>query len=50
MFQIVSALVLGVPSFLQDIEKLQGVAPNVQLSCQPWGHVDHIGGDCGCLG
>ena len=49
MFQIVSALALEVPAFLQDIEKLQGVSPNVQLSCEPWGYADHIGGDCGCL-
>ena len=27
----------------------RGVSPNVQLSCEPWGHADHIGGDCGCL-
>ena len=49
MFQIVSVLALGVPAFLQDIEKLQGVSPNVQLSREPWRHVDHIGVDCGCL-
>ena len=49
MIQIVSALALEVPAFLQNIEKLQGVSPNVQLSCEPWGHADHIGGDCGCL-
>ena len=49
MFQIVSALVLEVPTFLQEIDKLQGVLPNVQLSCEPWGHVDHSGVDCGCL-
>ena len=47
MFQIVSAFALEVPAFLQDIEKLQGASPNVQLSCEPWGHVDHIGVDCG---
>ena len=49
MFQIVSALALEVPTFLQDIAKLQGVSPNVQLCCEPWGHVDHSGVDCGCL-
>ena len=49
MFQIVSVLALEVPTFLQDNGNLQGVSPNVQLSCEPWGHVDHSGVDCGCL-
>ena len=40
MFQIVSALALEVPAFLQNNENLQGVPPDVQLSCEPWGHVD----------
>ena len=39
MFQIVSALALEVPAFLQNIEDLRGVSPDVQLSCEPWGHV-----------
>ena len=46
MFQIVSALALEVPAFLQNIDNLRGVSPDVQLSCEPWGHVDHSGGDC----
>ena len=41
MFQIVSALALEVPAFLQNTD--------VQLSCEPWGHVDHSGGGCECL-
>ena len=49
MFQIVSALALEVPAFLHNIENLWGVSPDVQLSCKPWGHVDHSGGGCGCL-
>ena len=49
MFQIVSALALEVPAFLQTIEDLRGVSPDLQLSCEPWGHADHIGGGCGCL-
>ena len=49
MFQIVSALALKVPAFLQNIENLQGMSPDVQLSCKPWGHVDHSGGGCECL-
>ena len=49
MFQIVCALALEVPSVLQDIESLNGVSPNVGLSCEPWGHADHTGGDCTCV-
>ena len=49
MFQIVSALALEVPAFLQNIENLWGVSPDVHLLCEPWGHVDHSGGDCECL-
>ena len=49
MFQIVSALALEVPAFLQNIGKLRGVSPDVQLSCEPWGHADHNGGGCECL-
>ena len=49
MFQIVSALALEVPAFLQNIGKLRGVSPDVQLSCEPWGHADHSGGGCECL-
>ena len=40
---------LEVPSVLWDIESLHGVSPNVILSCEPWGHLDHSGGDCECL-
>ena len=46
MFQLVSALALEVPTFLQNIENLRGVSPDVQLSCEPWGHVDDSVGDC----
>ena len=48
-FQIVSVLALEVPAFLQNIENLQAVSPDVHLSCKPWGHVDHCSGDCECL-
>ena len=44
MFQIVSVLALVVPAFLQNIGKLRGVSPDVQLSCEPWGHAVHNGG------
>ena len=37
MFQIISTLALEVPTFLQNIDDLRGVSPNVQLYCEPWG-------------
>ena len=49
MFQIVSPIALEVPAFLQNIESLWGMSPDVHLSCEPWGHVNHSGGDCECL-
>ena len=49
MFQIVCALALVVPSVLQDIESLNGMSPNLRLSCEPWGHIDHTGTACTCL-
>ena len=49
MFQIVCVLALGVPEVLQELELLRGVPPNVQLSCEPWGHLDHANIDCVCL-
>ena len=49
MFQITCALALDVPEVLHELERLQGVPPNVQLSCEPWGHMNHKGVDCGCL-
>ena len=44
MLQIVCALALEVPSVLLDIESLHGLSPNVILSCEPCGHMDHSGG------
>ena len=49
MFQIVSALALEVPVFLQNIENLRGVSPDVHLYCEPWGHLDHRDGNSDCL-
>ena len=37
------------PTFLQNIEGLRGVSPNVQLYSEPWGHVDHGDVNCDCL-
>ena len=48
MFQIVSVLALDVPAFLRGIARLRGMSPDVQLSCEPWGHTDHCGGGCEC--
>ena len=49
MFQIISALALEVPTFLQNIERLRGMSPDVHLYCEPWGHADHRDGQCDCL-
>ena len=46
MFQIVSTLALEVPAFHQNIDNLRGVSPDVQLACEPWGHVNHNDGNC----
>ena len=45
----VCASALEVPSVLLDIESLHGLSPNVILSCEPWGYMDHSGGGCECL-
>ena len=49
MFQIVCALALDVPEVLQELELLRGIPPNVQLSCELWGHLNHADIDCVCL-
>ena len=36
-------------SVLHELEQLRGVPPNVQLSCEPWGHLNHADIDCVCL-
>ena len=48
MFQIVSTMVLELPSFLAELEELRGVSPNVHLQCEPWGHINHEDVDCEC--
>ena len=48
MFQIVSTMVLELPSFLADLENLHGISPNVHLHCEPWGHINHEDINCGC--
>ena len=49
MFQIICALALDVPEVLHELGRLKGVPPNVKLSCEPWGHMNHQDVDCGCL-
>ena len=49
MFRIISTLALEMPTFLQNIEGLRGVSPNVQLYSEPWGHVDHSDVNCARL-
>ena len=48
MFQIISTMVLEVPSFLGELEALSGMSPNVQLNSEPWGHDNHEDVDCEC--
>ena len=48
MFQIVSTMALELPSFLEELEELRGVSPNVQLNSEPWGHDNHEDVDCEC--
>ena len=48
MFQIVSTMVLELPSFLEELEELRGVSPNVQLNSEPWGHDNHEDVACEC--
>ena len=42
-------LALEVLEVLLELGQLKGVPPNVKLSCEPWGHVNHQDGDCECL-
>ena len=48
MFQVLSALVLDVPAAAWYLTNIRGVSPNVLLAFEPWGHVDHVGGECPC--
>ena len=34
--------------FVAELEHLRGMSPNVQLSDEPWGHINHRDGDCEC--
>ena len=48
MFRIISTLALELPSFLEALTDIRGVSPDVQLDCEPWGHMDHDDGHCYC--
>ena len=48
MFQIVCALALDVPAVAGCVTDFHGISPDVLLSSDPWGHVDHAGVACGC--
>ena len=48
MFLIACALALDVPEVLRELEQLRGVLPNVQLSCETWGYLNHEDQDCIC--
>ena len=36
MFQIISTMVVELPSFLGELAQLGGMPPNVQLDSEPW--------------
>ena len=40
MFQIVSTMALEFPLFLEALEAIRGVSPDVHLDCEPWGHIN----------
>ena len=48
MFQIISTMVLELPTFLGELEELSGMSPNVQLNSEPLGHDNHEDVDCEC--
>ena len=48
MFQIISKLTLELPLFLEALADIRGASPDVQLDCEPWGHMDHSDGHCSC--
>ena len=48
MFQIISTMVVELPSCLEELEELSGMPPNVQLKSEPWGHDNHEDMECEC--
>ena len=49
MFQIMSTMALEVPSFLETLEDIRGISPDVQLDYEPWGHMNHSDDSDGLL-
>ena len=48
MLQIISTMVLELSPFLEGLEELSGMPPNVQLNSEPWGHNNHEDMNCEC--
>ena len=48
MFQIISTMVVELPSFLEELEVLSVMPPNVQLESEVWGHDNHEDTECEC--
>ena len=48
MFQIISTMVVELPSFQEELEEISGMPPNVQLKSEPWGHDKHEDTECEC--
>ena len=48
MFQIMSTMALELPSFLEALEDIRGISPDVQLYYELWGHMDHSDEHCYC--
>ena len=48
MFQIISTMVVELPSFQEELEEISGMPPNVQLISEPWGHDNHEDMECEC--
>ena len=48
MFQIMSTMALELPSFLEALQDIRGISPDVQLDYEPWGDMDHSDGHCSC--
>ena len=48
MFQILSTMVVELPSFQEELDEISGMPPNVQLISEPWGHDNHEDTECEC--
>ena len=48
MFQIISTMVVELPSFQEELDEISGMPPNVQFISEPWGHDNHEDTECEC--